>query len=66
METKQLSREVHLELENMSLKLHIAKKNVQDMEARFVAAAEKALADQGLTKEEWAVDIDRGLLVKKA
>lgn len=65
METKPLKPEVHLALENMSLKLHIAKRNCQDLETRFMSAAEQVLKSAGLSKEEWALDLDRGLFVQK-
>lgn len=65
-ETKPIDKMTLLELENMSLRLHIVKRNCLEMEAKFLEAAEKTLVNAGLTKEEWAVDLDRGLLVKKS
>jgi hypothetical protein len=58
METKPLDRTVFLELENMSLKLRI-------MQTNFQQAASKALADAGLSPEEWAIDLDQALFVQR-
>jgi len=72
METKPLPKETFLELENLSLKLHIAKRNVQDAQNAvqntsdsLVAAASKALQLAGLFADEWAVDLDKGVFVQK-
>ena len=65
METKPLPKEKHLELENMSLRLHIARRNVQDMEAKFRSVAEGALTAEQLSPDEWGIDLDRGLFVHK-
>lgn len=64
-ETKPLSRELHLELENMSLKLHILKRNLVDQEKRFQDAVEGAFEKEGTSKDEWSIDLDRGMFVKK-
>jgi hypothetical protein len=58
MEQKPMDRTVFLELENMSLKLRIMQQNFQQ-------AAFKALADAGLSSDEWGIDLDKGTFVQK-
>jgi hypothetical protein len=72
MNTKPIPREKFLELENASLKLYIMKKNAQEivknaqeLEAKFVAQGESLLESEGLTKDKWGIDLDRGLFVEK-
>jgi len=65
METKPLDKMVALELENLSLKLNIMKRNEQDLQQQFQAAANKALSDAGLSFEEWAIDLDKAMFVPR-
>ena len=65
MNTKPIPKEKFLELENASLKLYIMRRNMQDMELKFKEIGEKLLDSEGLTVDEWGIDLDRGLFVQK-
>jgi hypothetical protein len=72
MNTKPIPKEKFLELENASLKLHIMRRNVQDMlknvkdlEAKFQEIGEKLLESESLSKDQWAIDLDKGQFVEK-
>lgn len=60
-----LKRELHLELENMSLKLHILKRNAAEAENKFRAAVEQVFIAEEKKQEDWLLDLDRGLFVRK-
>lgn len=62
---KPLPENVALKIENLSLKLHIAKRTVSDMERQLQQTAKKALIDNGLSEEEYIIDIDKGAFVPK-
>lgn len=64
METKPLKHEHHLELENLSLKLQLIRRNAQEMEQKLTQAAEKIYQVEGLDTKEWSIDLDRGVFVK--
>jgi hypothetical protein len=66
METKPLpSREVHLEIENLSLKLHIMKGNLATLQTKFQGFVDAVFLQAGLSKDDWALDLDRGVFVEK-
>ena len=65
MNTKPIPREKHLGLENMSLKLHIMRRNVQDFEVRLKAMAKDIFDSEGLDPKQWEIDLDRGVFVEK-
>ena len=54
-----------MELENISLKLYIMRRNVQELELKFKDFGEKLLQSENLPVEEWAIDLDRRMFVQK-
>ena len=65
MDTKPIDRIKFLELENLSLKLQIRKKNYDEALTFFQTQAIKTLTDAGLSPDEWGLDLDHGTFVKK-
>ncbi len=64
-QTLTISREQRLELENLSLKAHIARLNWMQLDQALKAAAQTLFDAAGLSSEEYSLDVDKGAFVKK-